>query len=97
MDKQYFVYILANKRNGTLYTGMTSDLVKRVWQHKNNMVDGFSKKYQIKHLVFFEVHQQAEEAIKREKQIKKWNRKWKIELIELNNPDWEDLYKSIIG
>ena len=95
MDKQYYVYILASKRNGTLYTGMTSDLIKRVWQHKNNMVEGFTKTYQVKQLVYFEVHQQAEEAIKREKQIKKWNRKWKLELIEKNNPNWEDLYGSI--
>jgi len=95
MDKQYFVYILASKQNGTLYTGMTSDLVKRIWQHKNDMVDGFTKTYRVKLLVYFEVHHEAEEAIKREKQIKKWNRKWKLELIEENNPNWDDLYDSI--
>ncbi len=95
MDKQYYVYILASKRNGTLYIGMTSDLVKRVWQHKNDMVDGFTKTYQVKQLVYFEVHQHVEEAIKREKQIKNWNRKWKLGLIEENNPNWGDLYDTI--
>ena len=95
MEKQYYVYILASKRNGTLYTGMTSDLVKRVWQHKNNMVDGFTKTYHVKLLVYFEVHRHAEEALKREKQIKKWKRIWKLKLIEERNPNWEDLYCTI--
>ncbi len=87
MEKQYYVYILASKRNGTLYTGMTSDLVKRVWQHKNSLIDGFTKTYHVKLLVYFEVYQQAEEAIKREKQIKKWKRSWKLKLIEEKNPN----------
>ena len=95
MEKQYYVYILASRRNGTLYTGMTSDLVKRVWQHKSSKVDGFTKKYHVTSLVYFEVHYQAEEAIKREKQIKKWKRKWKLKLIEERNPNWEDLYRAI--
>jgi len=97
MNKQFYVYILASRRNGTLYTGMSSDLVKRVWQHKNNLVQGFTKKYKIKDLVYFEVHQTAESAITREKQIKKWNRKWKLRLIEEFNPRWEDLYDRISG
>jgi putative endonuclease len=96
MKKQYYVYILASKRNGTLYTGMTSDLIKRVWQHKNSLIDGFTKKYQVKLLVYFEVHRSPEEAIKKEKQIKKWNRNWKLRLIEEKNPDWDDLYGQIL-
>ena len=95
MEKQYYVYILASKRNGTLYTGLTSDLVKRVWQHKNSLTDGFTKTYQVKLLVYFEMHHLAEEAIKREKQIKKWKRAWKLKLIEEKNPNWEDLYGAI--
>ena len=96
MAKQYYVYILASKKNGTLYTGMTSDLIKRVWQHKNNLIEGFTKKYHIKNLVYFEAHKSVEEAIKREKQIKKWNRSWKLRLIEGQNPNWDDLYKNIV-
>ncbi len=84
--KQFYVYILSNKRNGTLYTGVTSNLLKRVYEHKNNLVDGFSKKYCIHRLVWYERHETAESAINREKQIKKWNRKWKLELIDKNNP-----------
>jgi putative endonuclease len=93
--KQFYVYILSNKRNGTLYTGVTSDLLKRVYEHKNNLVDGFSKKYGIHRLVWYERHETAESAISREKQIKKWNRKWKLELIDNNNPFWEDLYEEL--
>ena len=96
MSKQFYVYILASKRNGTLYTGMTSDLVKRVWQHKNDQAHGFTKKYGIKRLVYFETHQTAEAAIEREKQIKKWMRRWKLRLIEKNNPLWVDLYSTIL-
>jgi len=95
MEKQYYVYILASKRNGTLYTGMTSDLVKRVWQHRNSLIDGFTKTYHVKLLVYFEVHHHAEEAIRREKQIKKWKRAWKLKLIEEKNPNWDDLYETI--
>ena len=95
-DKQYYVYIICNKRNGTLYTGITSNLIKRIWQHKNGLVEGFSKRYSIKLLVYFEAHNDVEEAILREKRIKKWNRKWKLNLIEKNNPNWDDLYQSLI-
>ncbi|PCI59640.1 MAG: endonuclease [Gammaproteobacteria bacterium] len=90
------LYILANKRNGTLYIGVTSDLIKRIWQHKNNSVAGFTKKYNVHTLVYFEQHQEMMEAIKREKQLKKWNRSWKINLIEKGNPDWDDLYVGLI-
>ena len=90
--KQYCVYILANQRNGTLYVGVTSDLMKRVYEHKNNLVSGFTQKYNIHRLVYFETTDDIHSAIRREKQIKKWNRNWKIELIEKNNPDWRDLY-----
>lgn len=79
--KQYYVYILASKRNGTLYTGVTSDLVKRCYEHKQDMVEGFTKKYKVHTLVYYEAHDSAIEAITREKQIKKWNRRWKIRLI----------------
>jgi len=95
MRKQPAVYILANKRNGTLYTGVTSDLLKRVWEHKNDLVEGFTKKYEVHKLVWFEVHERMISAIEREKRIKEWKRKWKIELIENNNPDWQDLFIKI--
>ena len=91
----YHVYILASGRNGTLYVGMTNDLVRRIWEHKNNMVEGFTKKHGIHHLVWFETAQTAEAAITREKQIKKWRRAWKLELIESGNPEWRDLYEDI--
>jgi putative endonuclease len=84
---QYYVYLLANKRNGTLYVGVTSDLIKRVYEHKNNLGSGFTQKYDVHSLVYFEVADDIHSAIRREKQIKKWNRAWKIELIEKNNPD----------
>jgi len=95
MEKQFYVYILANKRNGTLYLGVTSDLVKRVWQHKNNLTEGFTKKYGIKKLVYYEVYQDIVNAIEREKQLKKWKRLWKLELIEEKNAEWRDLYVDI--
>ena len=95
MDKQFYVYILASKRNGTLYTGMSSNLTQRVWQHKNNSVEGFTDKYNVKKLVYYEVYENAESAITRERQIKKWRRKWKLRLIEEQNPNWEELYNSI--
>ena len=96
MEKQFYVYILASKRNGTLYTGVTSDLIQRVWQHKHHMVEGFTKKYRVKKLVYYEVHDNAESAITREKRIKKWRRKWKLRLIEEKNPQWTDLYNEIV-
>ena len=93
--KKFYVYILCSKRNGTLYTGVTSDLIKRVYEHKNNLVDGFTQKYNIHCLVWYEAHESAESAINREKQIKKWKRAWKLELIEKHNPQWNDLYGNI--
>ena len=95
MDKQFYVYILASKRNGTLYIGVTSDLVQRIWQHKNKMVKGFTKKYNVDRLVYYETHSNVESAITREKQMKKWRRAWKIRLIEGENSDWNDLYDNI--
>jgi len=95
--KQSYLYILASKKNGTLYTGVTSDLVKRVYEHKQNLVEGFTRKYHVRTLVFYEIHHDIQEAILREKQIKKWNRQWKLRLIEEMNPDWRDLYQEITG
>ena len=91
----FFVYILASRRNGTLYVGMTDDLVKRVWMHKEKVLPGFTKDYSVKLLVWYEVHDSRESAITREQQIKKWNRAWKLELIEKANPSWRDLYEEI--
>lgn len=93
--KQYFVYILAKERNGTFYVGITSDLRRRVYEHKNNLADGFTKKYSIHNLVYFEIHDDPENAIRREKRLKKWNRTWKMRIIEEMNPDWNDLYDDI--
>ena len=93
--KQPAVYLLASKRNGTLYTGVTSNLAARVWQHKNNLVEGFTNKYHVHMLVYYEMHQDMASAILREKQIKGWKRKWKLNLIEKFNPDWRDLYEDI--
>lgn len=94
--KQPAVYILASKRNGTLYVGVTSDLAARIWQHRNDVVEGFTKKYGVHMLVYFELHDDMESAIIREKRLKKWNRAWKLRLIEEMNPDWNDLYESIL-
>jgi putative endonuclease len=96
MGKSFYVYILASKRNGTLYVGVTSDLVKRVWEHKNKLAEGFTKKYVVNKLVYYEQFQEVEFAIKREKRLKNYNRKWKLELIEKLNPEWKDLYENII-
>ena len=93
--KNFCVYILASERNGTLYVGVTSDLVQRVWQHKEGVVEGFTSRYGIKMLVWYELHESADSAIAREKKIKKWERAWKIDLIESMNPYWNDLYASI--
>jgi putative endonuclease len=94
--KQPYVYILASKRNGTICIGVTSDLVKRVWQHRNNVVKGFTEKYNVHCLVWFENHPNMESAILREKELKKWNRQWKIVLIEKKNPYWRDLYREVV-
>ena len=95
MEKEFFVYILASKKYGTLYTGITSNLVKRVSEHKEGLADGFTKRYDVKTLVYYERHTAAESAITREKQIKEWKRLWKIEMIEKTNPGWDDLYRSL--
>ena len=97
MEKAFCVYMLASGRNGTLYVGVTSDLVKRAWQHREGAVAGFTKKHHVKRLVWYEQHPNAESAITREKQLKKWNRIWKIRLIEEANPYWNDLYGEITG
>jgi putative endonuclease len=89
------VYLLASAPNGTLYVGVTSDLVRRVWEHREGLVEGFTKRYGVRRLVYFEVHAEMSSAIAREKQIKKWNRAWKIELVERKNPKWEDLSPTI--
>ncbi len=94
--KQPAVYILANKKNGTLYIGVTSDLVKRIWQHKNHVVSGFTQEYEVYQLVYFEQLDDMENAITREKVLKQWNRAWKIRLIEQVNPNWNDLYDDIV-
>ncbi|MDD2775930.1 MAG: GIY-YIG nuclease family protein [Gallionella sp.] len=94
--KQPCVYILSNAARGTLYIGVTSNLIQRVWQHKQDLVDGFSKQYQVHRLVYYEVHEEMLSAITREKQLKKWNRLWKIRLIEETNSSWQDLYLSLI-
>ena len=91
------VYILASKRNGTLYIGVTSDLVKRVWQHKHDVLPGFTNKYRVHDLVWFEQTDSMESAIRRERQLKEWKRQWKLELIEKSNPNWRDLYSKITG
>lgn len=96
VNKQPAVYILASKRNGTLYTGVTSDLVKRMWEHRNNMVEGFTKRYGVHLLVWYEVHESMVSAIQREKRLKEWKRTWKLNLIEKTNPNWEDLYDTIL-
>jgi putative endonuclease len=93
--KNFYVYILASKRNGTLYVGVTSDLNKRAYEHKNDLANGFTQIYRIHDLVWYEHHESAGSAIIREKQIKKWNRAWKIKLIEKENPLWKDLFKNI--
>jgi putative endonuclease len=96
VNKQPAVYILASKRNGTLYIGVTSELVKRVWEHKNNMVEGFTERYNVHRLVWYELHESMELAITQEKRLKNWKRKWKLELIEKSDPSWQDLYNTII-
>ena len=90
--RYYFVYIMASKRNGTLYIGMTNDLLKRVYEHKKKLIDGFTKKYNVSMLVYFEQTNDVSYAIQREKQLKWWKRKWKIDLIESMNSEWKDLY-----
>lgn len=93
----FYVYILPSKRNGTLYIGMTDDLVRRVWQHREGAIEGFTMRYGVKTLVWFESHDSRESAFARERQLKKWNRTWKLQLIESGNPEWRDLWEEIAG
>lgn len=95
MEKVFYVYILASRRNGTLYIGVTSNLVQRVWQHKDKAVAGFTAKYGVGLLVYFEPHETSDSALQRERQLKKWNRAWKLRLIKDFNPHWRDLYSTI--
>lgn len=95
--KDYYVYMMASKRNGTLYTGMTNNLIRRVYEHKEGVFEGFTKKYGVKLLVWYEQTNEVEAAIKREKNIQAWKREWKLRLIEEFNPDWNDLYLEIAG
>lgn len=97
MPKRGYVYILASQRNGTLYIGVTSDLIQRVWQHKQDLVAGFTRKYGVHDLVYYEVYDDIRDAIQREKRLKKWKRAWKLELIEKENPEWLDLYEQLAG
>ncbi len=97
MTKQYCVYILASRRNGTLYTGVTNNLARRVYEHKNDLIDGFTKRYGVHHLVWFEMFENVSAAIQREKRIKKWNRTWKLQLIERDNPEWNDLVEKTLA
>ena len=96
-DHLYFVYILASRRNGTLYVGVTNDVMRRTWQHKSDLVEGFTKKHGVHILVWFEMHGDIREAIAREKRLKRWNRAWKIKLIEENNSGWNDMYDRLLG
>lgn len=93
--KTYFIYIVASGKNGTIYIGVTNNLAKRVWEHRNKIAEGFTSKYDVNKLVYFEDYSEISLAIKREKRLKEWTRQWKIELIEKNNPEWEDLYDKI--
>ena len=96
MEKQPAVYILASKYNGTLYIGVTSNLIQRIWQHKNDLVEGFTEKYGVHFLVYYELHEQMLAEIEREKQLKKWNGQWKIDLIEKTNSAWKDLWEELV-
>ena len=93
--KSFYVYILASKRNGTIYVGSTSDLIRRVWEHKNSMIPGFTAKYNVHNLVYYEIHETYVEAARREKRFKNWCRQWKLNWIENQNPEWRDLYEEI--
>ncbi len=93
--RTYYLYILASKRNGTLYVGVTNDLKRRIYEHKNNLFEGFTKKYKVHTLVYFESTSDVNTALQREKQLKTWKRKWKIQLIEQSNHEWQDLYEKI--
>jgi len=96
MNKQPAVYILASKRNGTLYIGVTSNLFKRIGEHRNNLVEGFTERYGVHNLVWYELHESMESAIQREKRLKEWKRQWKMQMIEKVNPNWDNLYPGIV-
>ncbi len=93
----FYVYMLASRRYGTLYVGMSSNLMKRIWDHKSGEISGFTKKYKVHSLVWYERHETAESAIKRERNLKEWKRQWKVELIEKSNPEWFDLYPDLVN
>ena len=95
MEKRFFVYILTNKKYGTLYVGVTSGLIQRTWQHRNHAFEGFTDTYNLDKLVYYEIHETAGPAIRREKRLKSWRRQWKLELVDNFNPEWNDLYESI--
>lgn len=94
--KEYYVYIMASERNGTLYIGVTNDLIRRTIEHKEDLIEGFTRKYGVHKLVYFEHSEDIKSAITREKQLKKWNREWKLRIIEEMNPEWKDLYEDIV-
>jgi putative endonuclease len=96
MPPQSYVYIVTSKKNGTLYTGVTTNLLRRIWEHKNNITKGFTQKYNIHTLVYYEIHETITEAIQREKQIKHWKREYRINTIEKENPEWKDLYNDLV-
>ena len=96
MSKSYYVYIMGNQRP-TLYVGVTNDLIRRVYDHKHGLVEGFTRKYGLKNLLYFEIFSEIEEAILREKRVKKWNRSWKIDLIRQTNPEFKDIYDQVVG
>jgi putative endonuclease len=96
MDKHFYVYILASRKHGTIYIGVTNDLIRRVYEHKQKLVAGFTKDYDVHKLVYYEIFDDPESAIVREKRLKRWKRDWKIELIEGSNPNWDDLYSELI-
>jgi putative endonuclease len=96
MAHRYYVYILASQRNGTLYIGVTNDLSRRVWEHREQRAEGFTSKYNVNRLVWCEEHRYVDRAIQREKSLKKWPRKWKLDLIETSNPEWNDLYEGLL-
>ena len=91
-----YVYIISNKKNGTIYIGVTNNLIRRIYEHKYEMVEGFSKKYGLHKLVYYEIYNTIKDAIAREKQLKNWKRNWKVKLIEKDNPEWKDLYQEIL-
>lgn len=97
MQKYYYVYIVASRRNGTIYVGMTNDIIRRAWEHREGLVPGFTKKYGVKMLVHFETFEDVNYAIHREKRLKKWKRQWKVDLIQSRNVEWRDLYETLNG